>query len=157
MRVPEDLWRLKVVDPACGSGAFLFQAYNVLEQRYHEVIGHLEEAGEDDAEELTEQVPRFILNDNLYGVDLSPEAVEITQLALWIRSATPGQTLATLSRNISCMEIRWCTIRRCIRTGSIGGSSFRRCSGEKRGRGRGSDPIFPKLKMGTDPGRGSIA
>ncbi|MEM1063558.1 MAG: Eco57I restriction-modification methylase domain-containing protein, partial [Planctomycetota bacterium] len=40
------------------------------------------------------------LNDNLYGVDLSPEAVEITQLALWIRSARPGQTLATLSRNI---------------------------------------------------------
>ncbi len=94
------LRRLKVVDPACGSGAFLFQAYNVLEQRYHEVIGHLEEAGAADAEELAEQVPRFILNDNLYGVDLSPEAVEITQLALWIRSATPGQTLATLSRNI---------------------------------------------------------
>ncbi|MCC7086968.1 MAG: hypothetical protein IT427_18365 [Pirellulales bacterium] len=94
------LRRLKVVDPACGSGAFLFQAYDVLEQRYLEVIGHLEECGAADAEELSAQVARFILNDNLYGVDLSPEAVEITQLALWIRSATPGQTLATLSRNI---------------------------------------------------------
>ena len=45
-------------------------------------------------------IPRFILNDNLYGVDLSPEAVEITQLALWIQSADPSQTLATLSHNI---------------------------------------------------------
>jgi hypothetical protein len=91
---------LKIVDPACGSGAFLFQAYNVLEHRYLEVIGHLEKCGADDAVDLAESVPRMILEQNLYGVDLSPEAVEITQLALWIRSATPGQTLATLSRNI---------------------------------------------------------
>ncbi len=91
---------LKIVDPACGSGAFLFQAYNVLELRYHEVIGHLVQAGEADAKELADHVSQFILHENLYGVDLSPEAVEITQLALWIRSATAGQTLATLSKNI---------------------------------------------------------
>ncbi|MEX0613723.1 MAG: DNA methyltransferase, partial [Pirellulales bacterium] len=104
----EKFWRgcldilrnLKIVDPACGSGAFLFQAYNVLEHRYLEVIGHLDKAEAADADELADEVPLFILNENLYGVDLSPEAVEITQLALWIRSATPGQTLATLSRNI---------------------------------------------------------
>ena len=72
----------------------------MLEQRYLEVIGHLEQHGAADAEELAATVPRCILNENLYGVDLSPEAVEITQLALWIRSATPGQTLATLSQNI---------------------------------------------------------
>ena len=47
-----------------------------------------------------EQVPTFILRENLYGVDLFPEAVEITQLALWIRSASPGQLLAKLSENI---------------------------------------------------------
>jgi hypothetical protein len=106
----EILRNLKIVDPACGSGAFLFQAYNVLEARYIEVIGHLESAtvvrGSPDPahalpyDELAAQIPNFILNDNLYGVDLSPEAVEITQLALWIRSATRGQTLATLSANI---------------------------------------------------------
>ncbi len=107
---PEDVeyWRgclailrsLRIVDPACGSGVFLFQAYNTLEQRYYEVLGHLEQAGDSSANELADQVPQFILQENLYGVDLSPEAVEITQLALWIRSATPGQTLATLSENI---------------------------------------------------------
>lgn len=108
--VPDDepYWRgclailqnLKVVDPACGSGAFLFQAYNVLEHRYFEVIGHLDKLDAPDARDLEDRVPHFILQQNLYGVDLSPEAVEITQLALWIRSATEGQTLATLSRNI---------------------------------------------------------
>lgn len=103
-----DYWRrcldilrnLRVVDPACGSGAFLFQAYNALELRYHEVIGHLQKAGDERAKGLEGQIPEFILCDNLYGVDLSPEAVEITQLALWIRSATPGHTLASLSENI---------------------------------------------------------
>jgi hypothetical protein len=94
------LRNLKIVDPACGSGAFLFQAYHVLESRYDEVIGHLAHAGRADAIDLETQIPTFILNDNLYGVDLSPEAVEITQLALWIRSATRGQLLANLSRNI---------------------------------------------------------
>ncbi|MEQ8838949.1 MAG: N-6 DNA methylase, partial [Lacipirellulaceae bacterium] len=95
---------LRVVDPACGSGAFLFQAYNTLESRYFEVLEHLTQLGNKKAKEqaVVQQalVPQWILEDNLYGVDLSPEAVEITQLALWIRSATPGQTLAKLSENI---------------------------------------------------------
>ncbi|MFT5324231.1 MAG: hypothetical protein ACI8P0_002092, partial [Planctomycetaceae bacterium] len=103
-----DFWRrclgvlrsLKIVDPACGSGAFLFQAYNALELRYHEVLGHLSEAKDSNSLELIDQVPQLILEENLYGVDLSREAVEITQLALWIRSATSGQTLARLSENI---------------------------------------------------------
>ena len=91
---------LKIVDPACGSGAFLFQAYDVLESRYNEVIGHLDQLGEPDAKELAAQIPTIILQENLYGVDLSPEAVEITQLALWIRSASRDQLLARLSENI---------------------------------------------------------
>jgi type I restriction-modification system DNA methylase subunit len=107
---PDDLayWRrclailrsMKIVDPACGSGAFLFQAYDVLEARYNEVIGHLAQSGDTEAKELAGQVAGFILRENLYGVDLSPESVEITQLALWIRSANPGQLLATLTDNI---------------------------------------------------------
>ncbi len=104
----EQYWRqclailrdLKIVDPACGSGAFLFQAYDVLEHRYHEVIRRLEQLGRRDAEKLARQVPSFILRENLYGVDLFPEAVEITQLALWIRSASPDQVLEKLSENI---------------------------------------------------------
>lgn len=94
------LRNLRVVDPACGSGAFLFQAYDALEARYHEVVGHMEQLGRRGAKKLAEEIPAFILQENLYGVDLSPEAVEITQLALWIRSASQGQLLAKLSDNI---------------------------------------------------------
>jgi hypothetical protein len=91
------LQSLKIVDPACGSGAFLFQAYDTLEQRYGEVAQQLPDAERD---AVLKVVPRHILNDNLYGVDLSPEAVEITQLALWIRSADRTQPLTNLAHNI---------------------------------------------------------
>ena len=94
------LRNLKIVDPACGSGAFLFQAYQAMALRYGEVIDQLIGLGVPDAVGLHAQVPKLILNDNLYGVDLSPEAVEISQLALWIQSADKTQTLATLSHNI---------------------------------------------------------
>lgn len=96
------LRRLKIVDPACGSGAFLIQAYDALEELYLEALDHLAFHEGSKAEPLREQVPDYILHDNLFGVDLSPEAVEITQLALWIRSARTGRTLANLSDNIVC-------------------------------------------------------
>lgn len=94
------LRQIKVVDPACGSGAFLIKACEVLEDRYHDLIRILESGDPKQAERLQEQISEFILHDNLFGVDLSQEAVEITQLALWLRSARRGRTLADLSKNI---------------------------------------------------------
>jgi hypothetical protein len=94
------LRRVKVCDPACGSGAFLIRAYDVLLEAYEEVVRNWEYHDPAAAQAAGEDVPDLILQDNLYGVDLSHEAVEITQLALWIRSARPGRTLANLSRNI---------------------------------------------------------
>lgn len=95
------LRRLTVCDPACGSGAFLIAAYERLEDAYEEVARLMRIAGRPaDAAALTAAYPDYILSDNLHGVDLSAEAVEITQLALWIRSARKGRPLTDLSRNI---------------------------------------------------------
>ncbi len=96
------LRNLKICDPACGSGAFLIRAYDYLEEQYADVIDNLIACGDRAAQELTDQIPDLILTGNLFGVDLSPEAVEITQLALWIRSARREHTLANLSANIVC-------------------------------------------------------
>ena len=98
----ETLRKIKVVDPACGSGAFLIKAYDLLEGVYYEVIDHIVYHEGDGVEDLRDGVAGMILRENLYGVDLSEDAVEITQLALWIRSARRGQTLADLSENIVC-------------------------------------------------------
>ena len=93
---------IKIVDPACGSGAFLIKAYDLLEEKYHEVIDHLTFHGGRKNELLRDQIPEMILRENLFGVDVSPQAVEITQLALWIRSARQGKKLTDLSEHIVC-------------------------------------------------------
>jgi hypothetical protein len=91
-----------VCDPACGSGAFLIRAYEALDAHYKAVTHGLAGAGmpESDISVIEDAVPDWILNRNLYGVDLSHEGVEITQLALWIRSARIGHKLCDLSKNI---------------------------------------------------------
>jgi N-6 DNA Methylase len=96
----EDLRAIKVCDPACGSGAFLIEAYEVFEGEYVRVADHRRLHEGPAAEALLDEIPDRVLNDNLHGVDLSEQAVEITQLALWIRSARRGKTLADLSHNI---------------------------------------------------------
>jgi hypothetical protein len=98
----ESLRTVTVCDPACGSGAFLIRAYDALEASYRTAIHGMAGAGMDaeTAVKLENEVPDRILEDNIFGVDLSAEAVEITRLALWIRSARRGHTLADLSGNI---------------------------------------------------------
>lgn len=96
------LRNVKICDPACGSGAFLIAAYDYLEGTYADVVSNLDFNGGNGNRRLAEDVPDIILTENLFGVDLSPEAVEITRLALWIRSARRERTLADLSRNVVC-------------------------------------------------------
>jgi hypothetical protein len=98
----EVLKSLTVCDPACGSGAFLIRAYEALDVHYKAVVHGLAGAGlpAEEVATLEDAIPDLILNHNLYGVDVSEQTVEITQLALWIRSAGKGHTLADLSKNI---------------------------------------------------------
>ncbi len=98
----EALNRLKICDPACGSGAFLIRAFDALYHHYAQTITGLEHLKIKGASDLFDAVPEMILSHNLYGVDLQPEAVEIAQLSLWLRTARTGKTLADLSQNIVC-------------------------------------------------------
>jgi hypothetical protein len=100
----ESLKTLTVCDPACGSGAFLIRAYDALDAHYKSIVHGLAGAGLAATEitKLEDQIPDWILNHNLYGVDLSEQAVEITQLALWIRSARKNRKLSDLSQHIVC-------------------------------------------------------
>ncbi|NUQ67323.1 MAG: N-6 DNA methylase [Phycisphaerales bacterium] len=98
----ECLKSLTICDPACGSGAFLIRAYDAMDAHYKAVVHGLGGAGVPAAElaAIEDAIPDLILSNNLYGVDLSREGVEITQLALWIRSARVGKTLMDLSTHI---------------------------------------------------------
>jgi len=94
------LLSLKIIDPACGSGAFLNQALNFLIQEHKDI--------DDIIAELTNSALRLfdteksILENNLYGVDINEESVEIAKLSLWLRTAHKDRKLSNLNNNIKC-------------------------------------------------------
>lgn len=96
----EVLRALRICDPACGSGAFLVRAFDFMEDQYEAVYARLLQVEPLDLAAEMLAARQVILRDNLFGVDLSQEAVEITQLALWLRTAKKDERLADLSQNI---------------------------------------------------------
>ncbi|HRG17480.1 MAG TPA: N-6 DNA methylase [Flavobacterium lutivivi] len=91
---------LTIVDPACGSGAFLNQALEFLINE-HRYIDELSAKYNKDTFQLTD-VEGSILENNLYGVDLNEESVEIAKLSLWLRTAQRNRKLNSLNNNIKC-------------------------------------------------------
>ena len=94
------LLQLTICDPACGSGAFLNEALNFLITE-HGYIDELEAKLFGDAMVLSD-VENSILENNLFGVDLNEESVEIAKLSLWLRTAQPNRKLNNLNNNIKC-------------------------------------------------------
>ena len=101
---------IKVLDPACGSGAFLFAALNILYDLYDACLERMEQFVEtapegsgprqlySDFRAVLDRIERHpnrsyfiyksIILDNLYGVDIMDEAVEICKLRLFLKLAS---------------------------------------------------------------------
>lgn len=94
------LLQITICDPACGSGAFLNEAMNFLMEE-HRYIDELQAKLFGDAMMLSD-VKNSILENNLFGVDINDESVEIAKLSLWLRSAEPNRKLNDLNNNIKC-------------------------------------------------------
>jgi type I restriction-modification system DNA methylase subunit len=94
------LLQLTICDPACGSGAFLNQALDFLIDE-HQYIDELQAKLFGDALVLSD-MENSILENNLFGVDLNEESVEIAKLSLWLRTAQPNRKLNDLNGNIKC-------------------------------------------------------
>ncbi|AZQ77265.1 SAM-dependent DNA methyltransferase [Flaviflexus ciconiae] len=90
------LGALRIVDPACGSGAFLVHVFDFLMAEYARI-----EKITGDLFSTTEYV-RKVLRENIFGVDVNDESVEITKLSLWLKSASKNEKLTTLNENILC-------------------------------------------------------
>jgi len=120
---PEEVAKLRIVDPACGSGSFLLGAYQYLLNWHKQQYGALKKLGKGrksdklrpDGELTTAEKKRILVN-NIYGVDLDANAVEVTKLSLLLK-CMEGETeasikqqlglfhervLPTLDRNIQC-------------------------------------------------------
>ena len=94
------LLNITICDPACGSGAFLNQALEYLMEE-HRYIDKLESqllgAGF-----TFPGVENHILENNIFGVDINEESIEIAKLSLWLRTAQRGRKLTSLNNNIKC-------------------------------------------------------
>src|SRR5574344_1395234 len=93
------LLNLKILDPACGSGAFLNQALEYLITEHKNLQNDLALMGDLFASYMVEEE---ILEHNLYGVDINEDAVEIAKLSLWLRTAKRGRPLTKLADKIVC-------------------------------------------------------
>lgn len=92
----EKLQRITVLDPACGSGAFLLSALGVIERLWRARTG-----------DVPRDLRRRIIANSLYGVDLKPEAVRLCELRLWLAIVSGSdatidtvEPLPNLDRNI---------------------------------------------------------
>ena len=93
------LLHLKILDPACGSGAFLNQALEFLINEHQSLQKDLVVMGDITA---YYEIEKSILENNLYGVDINEDAVEIAKLSLWLRTASKGRELTKLADKILC-------------------------------------------------------
>ncbi|QTD54614.1 Eco57I restriction-modification methylase domain-containing protein [Parasphingorhabdus cellanae] len=91
------LTSLRIVDPACGSGVFLVIAFDWMKAELERVNGKLAalSGGRDLFDPDSE-----ILTNNLFGVDVNSESVEIAKLSLWIKTARRGKVLDSLDGNL---------------------------------------------------------
>lgn len=97
---------LRIVDPACGSGVFLIMAFDYLKAelgRVNDKIalmeGKIGQQGKSDTQDLFDPDSEILTN-NLFGVDVNSESIEIAKLSLWIKTARRGKVLDSLSGNL---------------------------------------------------------
>lgn len=120
-KIPKQIEKIKILDPACGSGSFLLGAYQYLidyhlkyyrEHPKEAQTLHLFPYYKISPEELTLPLHEKakILRNNIFGVDIDPQAVEITMMSLYLK-ALEGERgllprkqhlLPPLSNNIKC-------------------------------------------------------
>lgn len=94
---PDDLLKLTIIDPACGSGHFLLAAARRIATRLARHRAEGTPALSDFRHAL-----RDVARSCLHGVDRNPMAVELTKVALWIETVDPGLPLGFFDAQIRC-------------------------------------------------------
>lgn len=121
----DELFNVKVLDPAMGSGHFLVEAVDFITDRilafltafpWNPVQAHLRKMSETISKQMEEQnvevdmkrltdvnlLKRHVLKRCIYGVDLNPMAVELAKVSLWLDCFTLGAPLSFLDHHLRC-------------------------------------------------------
>lgn len=84
VRHPEDLRQMRLLDPACGSGNFLIYAFSLFYDLYVDQMENYER------DYSRRDIPKMIVENNLFGVDLDERAAQISQIALFVKARELG-------------------------------------------------------------------
>jgi type I restriction-modification system DNA methylase subunit len=109
---PAEISEIKIVDPACGSGSFLIGAFQYLldwHKDYYTRQGKISKGTKDnpltpDGHLTTAEKKRILLN-NIFGVDIDVNAVEVTKLSLLLK-CMEGETSASIAHQLSMFHER---------------------------------------------------
>jgi type II restriction/modification system DNA methylase subunit YeeA len=95
-RIPEsiDPESIKVIDPACGSGHILIEAYNVLNFIYQEE-GY-----------VPRKIPQLILENNLFGLDIDDRAAQLTGFALMMMARKDDHRIFTRGIRLNALAVK---------------------------------------------------
>jgi len=111
-KTPKEVEKLKIVDPACGSGSFLLGAFQYLlnfHADYYHKNGYGNKKDKDNPltpfGTLSTAEKKKILLNNIYGVDIDANAVEVTKLSLLLK-CMEGETDASIKQQISMLHDR---------------------------------------------------
>jgi hypothetical protein len=109
---PKEISKIKVVDPACGSGSFLLGAYQYLldyHKNYYSNNGKMSNGSKDHPltpeGNLTTSEKKKILINNIFGVDIDVNAVEVTKLSLLLK-CMEGETEASIATQMKLFHDR---------------------------------------------------
>lgn len=110
-RDPRILDNLKVLDPACGSGSFLIKAFDQFQHFYDKYNLEVKEELKSKTpnvslphyEKLIPHVKRRIVDNNIFAVDIDPQATEIATVNIMLKALTKSEKLPPiLGKNIKC-------------------------------------------------------
>jgi hypothetical protein len=92
----DSLLKLKICDPAVGSGHFLIAAAHRIARR----VASARTGEEEPSPEATREAIRDVIAHCLYGVDINPMAAELCRVSLWLEALEPGKPLSFLDHHI---------------------------------------------------------
>jgi hypothetical protein len=146
-----ELFDLKILDPAMGSGHFLVETVDFITDKaldflnsfpWNPIAAHLQMVRSIILDEMDEQgitidhrrltdvnlLKRHVLKRCIYGVDLNPMAVELAKVSLWLHCFTLGAPLSFLDHHVRCgnslIGVSVAQVEDELRQGSLFGSQF---------------------------------
>ncbi len=154
----EALLRLRVLDPACGSGHFLLMAA----RRLAEAVARLDVDGDLPDEAVRRHALREVIRRCIHGVDRNPLSVELCRTALWIEALEPGKPLSFLDARIKCGDSLIGVADLSVLTAGIPDEAFKDLTGDdkaycrdlkKRNKGERENPtlaLLPEVALPAD-------